>query len=376
MKSSSDSPRPTTPRRLTAPRKLTAAAFALVAAGVLAVSCFAEAVGSSSFLSRPAGTPAPLHALADAGPWIHSPALTAEQLRGKVVLVDFWTYSCINCLRTLPYVRAWAERYKDAGLVVIGVHSPEFDFEKLPANVQKATRQLHIDYPVVVDSDFHVWRAFGNRAWPALYFVDAQGRIRHQQYGEGRYEQAEQLIRTLLTEAGAGAALPPGLASPTGEGTQAAPSPRPARSEETYLGYARASGFESRGSAAHDQVGSYSGPSPTKVDHWSLTGDWTVGPEGVALARSNGRIAYRFLARDVHLVLGTPADGKPVRFRVLIDGHAPQEDRGADVDAQGRGVVDGYRLYQLVRRQTHEGDALFEIEFLDPGVQAYVFTFG
>ena len=376
MKSSSDSPRPTTPRRLTAPRKLTAAAFALVAAGVLAVSCFAEAVGSSSFLSRPAGTPAPLHALADAGPWIHSPALTAEQLRGKVVLVDFWTYSCINCLRTLPYVRAWAERYKDAGLVVVGVHSPEFDFEKLPAHVQEATERLRIGYPVVVDSDFRAWHAFGNRAWPALYFVDAQGRIRHQQYGEGRYEQAEELIRKLLTEAGRGAALPPGLPTPIGVGTQAAPAPRPALSEETYLGYARASGFESRGDAAHDRVTTHSGTPPTQVDHWSLTGDWTVGPERVVLARPNGRIAYRFLARDVHLVLGTPADGKPVRFRVRVDGQAPLEDHGADVDAEGLGVVDGYRLYQLVRRKANKRDALFEIEFLDPGVQAYAFTFG
>jgi len=370
MSPSTDSPRPTTRR------KLTAAAFALVAAGVLAASCLAETVGSPPFLSRPTGTPAPLHALKDAGPWIHSPALTPEQLRGKVVLVDFWTYSCINCLRTLPYVRAWAERYKDAGLVVVGVHTPEFDFEKLPAHVQEATERLQISYPVVVDSDFAVWRAFGNRAWPALYFVDAQGRIRHQQYGEGRYEQAEELIRKLLTEAGRGAALPPGLAAPIGVGTQAPPAPRPALSEETYLGYARASGFESGGAAARDRVTTHSGPLPTKVDHWSLTGDWTVAPERVVLARPNGRIAYRFLARDVHLVLGTPADGKPVRFRVRVDGQAPLEDHGADVDAQGHGVVDGYRLYQLVRRKSTERDALFEIEFLDPGVQAYAFTFG
>jgi len=290
MSPSTDSPRPTTRR------KLTAAAFALVAAGVLAASCLAETVGSPPFLSRPTGTPAPLHALKDAGPWIHSPALTPEQLRGKVVLVDFWTYSCINCLRTLPYVRAWAERYKDAGLVVVGVHTPEFDFEKLPAHVQEATERLQISYPVVVDSDFAVWRAFGNRAWPALYFVDAQGRIRHQQYGEGRYEQAEELIRKLLTEAGRGAALPPGLAAPIGAGTQAPPAPRPALSEETYLGYARASGFESGGAAARDRVTTHSGPLPTKVDHWSLTGDWTVAPERVVLARPNGRIAYRFLA--------------------------------------------------------------------------------
>ena len=357
-------------------RKLPAAALAIAAAAMLAVTCFAEAVGPSPFTTRRADTPAPLHALAQAGPWLNSPPLTPQQLRGKVVLVDFWTYSCINCLRTLPYVRAWAERYRDAGLVVVGVHSPEFDFEKLPPNVRKATERLDIHYPVVIDSDFGVWRAFNNRAWPALYFVDAQGRIRHQQYGEGRYEQAEQLIRTLLIEAGRGAALPSGLATPTGDGTQAAPGQRPALSEETYLGYTRASGFESRAGAVRDQISSYSGPLPTSVDHWSLTGDWTVGPEGIGLAQPGGRIAYRFLARDVHLVLGTPADGKPVRFRVLIDGHAPLEDRGSDVDAQGRGVVDGYRLYQLVRRQTNDRDALFEIEFLDPGVRAYAFTFG
>jgi thiol-disulfide isomerase/thioredoxin len=319
---------------------------------------------------------APLQALDKAGPWLRSPPLTAQQLRGKVVLVDFWTYSCINCLRTLPYVRAWAERYKDAGLVVIGVHSPEFEFEKQPDNVMKAVDDLRIGYPVVVDSDFAVWHAFGNRAWPALYFVDAQGRIRHQQYGEGRYEQAEQLIRQLLTEAGRGAALPAGMASPAGEGTQAAPGTKPALSQETYLGYSRASGFDARGGAAEDRVKSYDGPAPSKVDHWSLAGDWRVEPERVVLAKPNGRIAYRFLARDVHLVLGPAADGRPLRFRVRIDGQAPQADHGADADAQGMGTVDKHRLYQLVRRQSNERPALFEIEFLDPGVQAYVFTFG
>jgi thiol-disulfide isomerase/thioredoxin len=346
------------------------------AAAGLAVVCFADAVGAEPFFAKPSTTAAPLRAIDSAGPWLNTPPLKAEQLRGKVVLVDFWTYSCINCLRTLPYVRAWAQRYKDAGLVVVGVHTPEFDFEKLPANVQKATTQLHIDYPVVMDSDFAVWNAFGNRAWPALYFVDAQGRVRHRQYGEGKYEAAEQLIRQLLTEAGRGNALPPGLSSPAGEGTQAAPAPKPALSEETYLGYAKASGFDARGGAARDRVKAYAGPAPTQLDHWSLAGDWTVAPERVVLAKPNGRIAYRFLARDVHLVLGPAADGKPVRFRVSIDGKPPLDDRGADVDAQGMGRVDVHKLYQLVRRKSNERDALFEIEFLDPGVQAYAFTFG
>ncbi len=351
-------------------------ALGLIVTGCLALACVAEAVDSETSFPKASGPVAPLQAIGAAGPWINSPALTSQQLRGKVVLVDFWTYSCVNCLRTLPYVRAWAQRYEQAGLVVIGVHTPEFDFEKIPANVQKATEHLHIGYPVALDSDFAVWNAFGNRYWPALYLVDAQGRIRYHQYGEGQYEHSEQVIRQLLTEAGHGDQLPPALASPAGEGTQAAPGPRPAVSEETYLGYAKASGFDSHGGSALGRMHAYDGPVPTRIDHWSLTGDWTIEPELVSLARPGGRIAFRFLARDLHLVLGPARDGRPVRFRVRVDGKPPMDDHGSDVDAQGDGTVDTYRLYQLVRRGRGDRDALFEIEFLDPGVRAYVFTFG
>jgi thiol-disulfide isomerase/thioredoxin len=293
------------------------------------------------------------------------------------VLIDFWTYSCINCLRTLPYVRAWAQRYKDAGLVVVGVHSPEFEFEKRHANVHMASGHLKIDFPVVEDSDFAVWRAFDNRAWPGFHFVDAMGRVRHQQYGEGNYTRSEQLIRQLLVEAGHGSKLPPDLAAPIGEGTQAAPAQHPARSSETYLGYARATGFDSgRGRPAERGARPFNGPVPAEVDHWSLSGAWTVESDRVALVRAGGRITYRFQARDLHLVLGPSADGRPVRFRLTIDGQAPGGDHGADVDARGEGTVDAHRLYQLVRLRGNTREALFEVEFLDPGLQAYAFTFG
>ncbi|MBN8758147.1 MULTISPECIES: cytochrome c biogenesis protein DipZ [Variovorax] len=313
--------------------------------------------------------------LAGATEWINSPPLTAESLRGKVVLVDFWTYSCINCLRTLPYVRAWADKYKDAGLVVLGVHAPEFAFEKLPANVRKATKDLGIGFPVAVDSNYAIWRAFGNQYWPALYFVDAQGRIRHHQFGEGGYEKSEQVIQQLLAEAGRGAAAGP-LVSPEGQGTQAAAGASPALSGETYLGYERASNFASPGGIASDRARVYQAPSSLRENRWALSGEWTVGAERAVLGKAQGRIAYRFHARDLHLVLGPSADGTPVRFRVRIDGKPPLADHGTDTDAQGDGTIDTQRLYQLVRQSANGADRLFEIEFLDAGAQAYVFTFG
>ncbi len=313
--------------------------------------------------------------LAGATEWINSPPLTAEGLRGKVVLVDFWTYSCINCLRTLPYVRAWADKYKDAGLVVLGVHTPEFAFEKLPANVRKATKDLGIGFPVAVDSNYAIWRAFGNQYWPALYFVDAQGRIRHHQFGEGGYEKSEQVIQQLLAEAGRGAAAGP-LVSPEGQGTQAAAGASPALSGETYLGYERASNFASPGGIASDRARVYQAPSSLRENRWALSGEWTVGAERAVLGKAHGRIAYRFHARDLHLVLGPSADGTPVRFRVRIDGKPPLADHGTDTDAQGNGTIDTQRLYQLVRQSANGADRLFEIEFLDAGAQAYAFTFG
>ncbi|MGJ7533505.1 MULTISPECIES: cytochrome c biogenesis protein DipZ [unclassified Variovorax] len=316
-----------------------------------------------------------LPSLAGATEWINSAPLTPESLRGKVVLVDFWTYSCINCLRTLPYVRAWAEKYKDAGLVVVGVHAPEFAFEKQPANVRRATKDLGIGFPVAVDSNYAIWRAFGNQYWPAFYVVDAQGRIRHHQFGEGQYAKSEQVIQQLLAEAGR-PVVPADTVSPEGQGTQAAPAVSPALSGETYLGYERAQSFASPGGIAKDRARVYPAASSLRANQWALSGEWTVESERAVLARANGRVAYRFHARDLHLVLGPSADGKPVRFKVLIDGKPPLADHGTDTDAQGNGTIDGQRLYQLVRQTVNEKDRLFEIEFLDAGAQAYVFTFG
>lgn len=314
--------------------------------------------------------------LAGATEWLNSAPLAPEALRGKVVLVDFWTYSCINCLRTLPYLRAWAEKYKDAGLVVIGVHSPEFAFEKQPANVRRAVKDLGIGFPVALDNDFAIWRGFDNQAWPAFYFIDAEGRIRHRQFGENRYDRAEQVIQQLLAEAGQ-TRIAAGLVAPLGQGTQAAPGAEPALSGETYLGHERAHGFASPGGIARDRAKAYQpAASALRTNQWALAGDWTVEAERAVLNSANGRIAYRFQARDLHLVLGPAANGKPVRFRVLVDGKPPLADHGFDTDAQGHGVIDAQKLYQLVRQAAGGRERLFEIEFLDAGAQAYAFTFG
>ncbi|MGJ7568391.1 cytochrome c biogenesis protein DipZ [Variovorax sp. GB1R11] len=324
---------------------------------------------------RKLGVEGQFPSLAGATEWINSPPLTPEALRGKVVLVDFWTYSCINCLRTLPYVRAWAEKYKDAGLVVLGVHSPEFAFEKRSANVRKATKDLGIDFPVALDNDFRIWRGFDNQAWPAFYFIDALGRIRYHQFGENRYDKAEQIIQQLLAEAGQ-RNLPAGVVAPKGEGTQAAPGSELAMSGETYVGAERATGFASPGGLVGGRAHVYERPASLGTNQWAFTGDWTVEPERAVSNHANGRIEYRFQARDLHLVLGPAADGKPVRFRVLVDGKPPLENHGADTDEQGYGIIEAQKLYQLVRQAKNANDRLFEIEFLDGGAQAYVFTFG
>jgi len=312
--------------------------------------------------------------LAGAVEWLNSPPLTAEGLRGKVVLIDFWTYSCINCLRAIPYVRAWAEKYKDQGLVVIGVHTPEFAFEKRIDNVRGAAADLGISYPVAVDNDYAIWRAFNNRYWPAHYFVDAEGRIRHHHFGEGGYEQSERVIQKLLAEAGA-KTVSDGVVSVEATGAQAAANMAEVLSPETYLGYARAENFVSPGGVVQDRSHAYA-PGDPRRNEWGFVGNWTVGNEHASLDTADGAIVYRFHARDLHLVLGPAADGKPIRFRVTLDGAAPGADHGVDVDADGFGTVTGQRLYQLVRQKGEIGDRTFEIRFLDPGVQAYAFTFG
>lgn len=318
----------------------------------------------------------PMPSLDAADGWINSPALTRESLRGKVVLVDFWTYSCINCLRTLPYVRAWARKYREAGLVVIGVHTPEFAFEQQRPHVQRAVDKLHIDYPVALDSRYAIWNAFGNRGWPGFYFVDAQGRIRHQQYGEGRYAESERLIQQLLMEAGRGDVVPTDLVSPQGEGTQAAAAAVAAGSDETYIGFSRARGFASADGGLRRAVDHrYTAARSLRSNEWTLAGTWRADDEFAQLRKPGGRVGYRFQARDLHMVLGS--DGmQPLRFQVRIDGRAPGADHGADTDEQGRGMVDSYRLYQLVRQSGSAAERNFEIEFLDAGARAYAFTFG
>jgi cytochrome c biogenesis protein CcdA/thiol-disulfide isomerase/thioredoxin len=312
--------------------------------------------------------------LAGATRWLNSPPLTRQGLRGKVVVIDFWTYSCINCLRALPYVEAWAKKYKDKGLVVIGVHAPEFAFEKQEENVRRAVRDLGVTYPVALDNELKIWQAFNNQYWPAHYFIDAEGRIRHHHFGEGEYDQSENVIRQLLAEAGK-SGVPQGSVAPRAEGALAAPDMSAIQSPETYIGYGRGTNFAS-GAVQYDKSANYAVPHALALNQWGLSGRWTIGEEKSALREAGGKIVFRFHARDLHLVLGPGPDGKPVRFRVRLEGAPPGTAHGADTDGAGYGIVTGQRLYQLIRQQREITDRTFEIEFLDPGVEAFAFTFG
>ena len=303
--------------------------------------------------------------------WLNSPPLTREQLKGKVVLVDFWTYSCINCIRSVPYVRAWYQRYRDQGLVVIGVHAPEFAFERDPANVRKAVADLGIRYPVALDNDLTVWRAFDNRYWPAHYLADAQGRIRYHHFGEGSTEETEAAIRALLAEKGARLGT---TARVTATGAGKAADFAAIRSPETYVGSSRAQSFASPG-GLHEGTTDYRLPTEYRLNDWGLAGRWTVEPQRAVLVQPGGKTAFRFRARDLHLVLGSTS-GKPVHFRVTLDGAPPGPDHGMDIDDAGRGQITTQRLYQLVRQKDPGRERLFTIEFIDPGVEAYAFTFG
>jgi len=307
--------------------------------------------------------------------WLNSPPLTAPTLRGKVVLIDFWTYTCINWLRTLPYVRAWHEKYRNHGLVVVGVHAPEFAFEKNIDNVRRAVTDMRIDYPVAVDGEHVIWRSFRNQYWPALYFVDAQGRVRHHHFGEGAYEQSEMIIQQLLAEAGAGGfEREPVMVD--ARGIEAPADWRSLQSPENYLGYGRTENFASAGGAVVDKPRMYEVPARLRLNEWALSGDWTVRRDAAALDKPNGRLAYRFHARDVNLVMGPAAPGTPVKFRVLIDGQPAGAAHGGDVDEQGNGTVSEQRLYQLIRQPKPIVDRQIEIEFLGPGVEVFAFTFG
>lgn len=309
------------------------------------------------------------------GEWLNSKPLSSSDLAGKVVLVDIWNYTCINWIRQLPYVRAWADRYKDRGLVVIGVHSPEFEFETNVDNVRRAVKAMDVKYPVVLDSDHAIWRALGNEAWPALYFVDAKGRIRHHYYGEGAYDQAEAILQALLMEA-RNTGTAPELVRVDPQGVEAQADWRSLRTPETYVGHARAENFASPGGLTHGKPADYAAPEKLGMNQWALSGRWTVGPEATTLNAPHGRIAFRFHARDLHFVMGAAAPGSRVRFRVLLDGRAPGPAHGLDVDPDGNGVVTEPRLYQLIRQPAPIQDHTFEIEFLDGGVETYSFTFG
>jgi len=306
--------------------------------------------------------------------WLNSPPLTAESLRGKVVLVDFWTYSCINCLRTLPYVKAWAEKYRDQGLVVIGVHSPEFAFERDINNVTKESKKLGVTYPIAIDNNFSIWQAFNNQYWPAHYFIDAKGHIRYMHFGEGNYAESERVIQELLRQAGA-QNVNDKLANVAGKGIEQSASGMNDISPETYLGYQRAENFAS-GRLNNDEVADYRQPTALPLNAWGLVGRWNVGGEHITLAGEKGRIVYQFRARDVHLVLGPAGNGKPVRFNVSLDGQPPGAMHGSDIAADGSGTVTDQRLYQLIRQKDGAGEHTVSIEFEQPGATAYAFTFG
>jgi len=316
-----------------------------------------------------------LPSLSGATQWLNSPPLSAADLRGKVVLVEFWTYTCINWRRTLPYVRAWSEKYKDQGLVVIGVHTPEFSFEKEADNVRWAAKDMKIGFPIAMDNNYAVWNAFGNEYWPALYFADAKGTIRHHQFGEGNYEQSEKVIQQLLAEAGVkGVSHEPVAVDPAG--AEAAADLSTLGSGENYLGYERTLEFASPGGAKADRRHLYAAPARLRLNEWALSGSWTMGREANVLNEGNGRILYSFHARDVNLIMGPGGPGTPLRFRVLIDGKAPGAAHGVDVDSEGNGTISEERMYQLIRQPAPITDRLIEIQFPDAGVNAFDFTFG
>jgi thiol-disulfide isomerase/thioredoxin len=343
--------------------------------GVAAMTIAAAALGTIASAEARSSKNSELGSLETATTWLNSQPLSGAALHGKVVLVDFWTYTCINWRRQLPYVRAWAEKYKGHGLVVIGVHAPEFSFEKNIDNVGQAATGMRIDYPIVIDNNHEIWRAFNNRYWPALYFVDARGRIRHHVFGEGEYEKSERIIQELLAEAGAGG-IGGDLVSVDARGAEAAADWANLSSPENYVGYQRTQHFASPGGPVLDKPHVYTVSEKLRLNYWALSGNWTMGREAIVLNEAGGRIHYRFHARDLHLVMGPATGGGPVRFRVLIDGQPASAAHGVDVDDHGNGTVTEPRMYQLIRQAIPIVDQTFEIEFMGPGVKAFSFTFG
>jgi hypothetical protein len=353
-------------------RFLSGAAMTIAGARLGAVGAALEQLGCAA---RPASAGPELSSLVGANAWLNSEPLTAEALERKVVLVDFCTYTCINWLRTLPYIRAWAEKYKAQGLVVIGVQTPELEFEKDVDGVRRAMKAMRVNYPIAIDNDYAIWNGFNNEYWPAAYFLDGEGRIRHHQFGEGGYEDQERAIQRLLGAAGF-SGFDRGLVSLDVGGIEAAADWSNLRSPETYVGYARAENFASPGDAVRDKGRLYSAPATLRLNQWALVGNWTIGRQATVLNGANGRIVNRFHARDLNLVMGPPKGGAPIRFRVLVDGQPPGAAHGLDVDAQGNGTAVDRRCYQLIRQPKPIDDRKFEIEFLDTGIETYIFTFG
>lgn len=350
---------------------ISSAAMAIAATQVSIVGCALAQPSSAERLPKEGKLPS----FSGATGWLNTEPLTAANLHGKVVLVDFWTFTCVNWRRTLPYIRSWSTRYKNQGLVVIGVHTPEFSFEHDISNIRRAIDEMKIEYPVAVDSDYAIWRAFDNEYWPAIYFVDANGNIRHQQFGEGEYLQCESVIQHLLRENGA-SGLTSTPVSVDLVGPEVAADPSSLKTPETYVGYGESQNLVSHGGAPRDKPHVYLAPERLEVNHWALAGNWTLGKEAATLNQPNGRIAFRFHARDVNLVMGPAAQGTSMRFQVLLDGQPATSAHGFDVDSSGNGVVNEPRMYQLIRQTEPIEDRRFEIEFLDPGVQTYSFTFG
>ena len=346
-----------------------AAAAALSAARLGVIGSVVHQMACAALAERNEGA---LPSLSGATQWLNSPPLTPAGLRGKVVLVDFWTYTCTNWLRTLPYVRAWAQKYRDQGLVVIGAHTPEFPFEKDIDNVRWAAKEMDVNYPIAVDSDYGVWRAFDNNYWPAVYVADVNGRIRYHHFGEGAYDETERVIQRLLKESGR--TVDGGLVKVSPRGLEVAADYGTLRSQETYLGYERADSFA--GDALQDAAREYTVPAKLGLNQWALAGNWTVKGRPVVLNAANGSIVFRFHARDVNLIMTPPASGEPVRFTVKVDGRAPGASHGDDTDAQGDGRVSRQRTYQLVREQDRIADRTFQLQFADAGVEAFDFTFG
>lgn len=307
--------------------------------------------------------------------WLNSQPLTPAELRGKVVAVQFWTYTCVNWLRTLPYVRAWADKYQGKGLVVIGVHTGEFEFEKNLDNIRRAVRELGIAYPVAVDSSYAIWNAFGNQYWPALYVIDARGRIRYHHFGEGDYEKSERAIQELLIEAGCDG-IDKDLVSVDARGLELAADWSSVKSPENFLGYERTQNFASAGGPIEDELHAYQIPARLTLNEWALSGEWTIGKEAVGSSKPGDKLAYRFHARDLNLIMGPKTRGATIRFRVLVDGQAPGSNRGDDVDKNGQGSVTEQRTYQLIRQSRPIVDRTFEIEFLDQAVETFDVTFG